>query len=439
MLSKDLTQESEIIGFSGQGKPLIVMHIGRKDSSLRVFIIAGQHGDESGSREAAGRLFASLESPVDDRAPLFQISILADANPDGSSIGSRENASGFDLNRDHLHLKSRETQAIHSYVRQWRPHIVIDAHNYPPRRKRLLAEERIIDTDVFLDTPTLPEAVLSRPIEGLGNELVENVKSDLAALGFSCERYLLFKPYGKVRTSSLGLLDARNSLSLKYGALGVIVEGRAPTKGDDAAGRDRLVAAQYHALRSILDWSWRNRDALTLDAPRRPPSLIPIRWRYMKSDKLFEVPFQNSRTGDRYTVAFTSCHSDIKSTLQVPLPYGYAIPLNRLSIIEILRRHGIVGKRIDSSLIPKLQLSPMHNPVPRWSEKEAQAGLEAAKSDRVKLDLLSDYAFYPTNTGDGVFLALLLEADSKYGLWDHWISDPNSETGQQFPILKLVL
>lgn len=438
-LSIDLTRTSQVIGFSGLGKPLLVNHIGRRDSPLKIFIIAGQHGDESGSRKAAERLVESLEPEAEGAELPIHVSVLADANPDGSYARRRENDSGIDLNRDHLLLKSSETLAIHSYASLLRPQIIVDVHNYPPRRKRLLAEDRIIDADVFLDTTTIPDDILSRPVKGLGEGLVQSVKSDLTARGFGCERYLLFKPSGKVRTSGLGLSDARNSLSLKYGALGVIVEGRSPTKRDEPEERERLLEAQNQALRSILWWAWRSKELLTADARPKNTSSIPVRWKYERSDKLFEVPFQSSRTGSRYTVALTQCHSDIKTTLKVPLPYGYAIPNQLSSVIEILRRHGFEEKSIDASLLTNVQVIPMRAAAPELS---AQEGGTMPRNARVEYQnntsLIGSYTFFTGSTDDRVFLTLLLDSESKYGLWHHCICDPGAGADQHLPVLRLM-
>ncbi len=440
MLSNDLSQASGIIGFSGQGKPLVVKHLGRHDSQLKVFIIAGQHGDESGSREAAGRLLKSPGSEKGHAIPPLHISILEDANPDGSSENRRRNESGIDLNRDHLRLESKETQAIHAYVGHLRPHLVIDVHNYPPRRRRLLAEDRVIDADVFLDIPTVPDQVLSGPAGELGLALIDAVKSDITGLGFSCERYLLFKPSGKVRTSSLGLLDARNSLAVRYGVLSVLVEARTPTKEDGPEERERLVTAQHEALRSILEWAWKNRDSLTAGPPLRRSPLVPVRWKYERSDKRFEVPFRSARTGGRDVVTFTRCHADVRTTLQTPLPFGYAVPDEMTGVKDILRRHGFEGERMDLSLLPHLQPLLHSEGAVTCTVRGNDLGASGTEEQRLSnTERLDGYTFYSATGDGGTFLTLILEGKSRYGLWRHGTADTSLEEARQLPVLRVVL
>src|SRR5207302_1080938 len=79
-------------------------------------------------------------------------------NPDGIVQGTRRNAHGIDLNRDHVRLAGSETRALHQFVRTWRPHLVLDVHDFPPRRRHLLARQLVYCQDVFLDVPTHPAA-----------------------------------------------------------------------------------------------------------------------------------------------------------------------------------------------------------------------------------------------------------------------------------------
>src|SRR5262249_6521544 len=65
-----------------------------------------------------------------------------DVNPDGNEkfahhrpqqngpdqIGTRENAQGFDLNRDFVKLESPEVRAMVRLYRRWNPAVVIDMH-----------------------------------------------------------------------------------------------------------------------------------------------------------------------------------------------------------------------------------------------------------------------------------------------------------------------
>ena len=186
-----------IIGKSFLGKPLTVEFIGDKNSLFKIFLIAGQHGDEKYSKEAVSKLIDQYRA---DSKCSFYAAILSNANPDGFQNQSRNNAQSIDLNRDHLLLQSKETEAIHVFVRNWMPQIVIDVHNYPSRRKHLLKKHLIINQDIFLDVPTNP-AVLPTLNDKKINEFFSKIKLDLSSKGYSCDRYVIFQ---KSKQSNIG-------------------------------------------------------------------------------------------------------------------------------------------------------------------------------------------------------------------------------------------
>src|SRR5262249_48929734 len=139
--------------------------------------------------------------------------VVADANPDGAAAGTRLNANGADLNRDHLLLNEPETRAIHSFVARWQPHLVIGGHTYRPRRKELLEHDLIFGQDVMVDRPTKPASVLRMSLHGL-RSLPQYLQARLAAESIRCCRYTLVRSSGIVRHSTTNILDARNGLAL---------------------------------------------------------------------------------------------------------------------------------------------------------------------------------------------------------------------------------
>jgi len=85
------------IGRSVRGTPLVLEVFG--DGPERIFIFGGIHGNEPTSAALARRLSAHLRENPDAGAGCT-IGILAEANPDGLAAGTRDNASGVDLNRN---------------------------------------------------------------------------------------------------------------------------------------------------------------------------------------------------------------------------------------------------------------------------------------------------------------------------------------------------
>ncbi len=86
--------------------PLIALTKRTAGRRPRIYFSSGIHGDEPAGPLA---LLSLIESgDLDNRAVWFICPLL---NPDGIARGTRENASGIDLNRDYRHLESPEIRA----------------------------------------------------------------------------------------------------------------------------------------------------------------------------------------------------------------------------------------------------------------------------------------------------------------------------------------
>jgi predicted deacylase len=146
----------KVIGRSTKKRRLDVVSIGELvNPALKIFIMAGQHGDEKYSRKAAERLISYLiKTKAKDFPSNVCIAILPNANPDGSNKNTRRTADGIDMNSDHLILTSEENRAIHSFIRSWKPNLIVDVHDYPPKTKYLEEKNYVFYHDVLIDAPT---------------------------------------------------------------------------------------------------------------------------------------------------------------------------------------------------------------------------------------------------------------------------------------------
>lgn len=101
------------------------------DGRPTVLLIGQQHGDEPAGSEAlmvlAREASQGLLEPLLGR---INVIVLPRANPDGAEAGTRVTANGIDMNRDHLVLRTPEAQALARLVRDYRPTVVVDAHEY---------------------------------------------------------------------------------------------------------------------------------------------------------------------------------------------------------------------------------------------------------------------------------------------------------------------
>jgi N-acetylmuramoyl-L-alanine amidase len=127
----------EVIGRSGQGRPIRAVRIGSPRARVKVLVVGSVHGDEPAGRAVVDRLRRA-------RPPRgTALWLIEDANPDGSAVGSRHNAAGVDLNRNFPYrwrhqdgvyesgpgpASEPETQAIQRFVERERPRITLWYH-----------------------------------------------------------------------------------------------------------------------------------------------------------------------------------------------------------------------------------------------------------------------------------------------------------------------
>ncbi|MBC7719863.1 MAG: succinylglutamate desuccinylase/aspartoacylase family protein [Chitinophagaceae bacterium] len=126
-----------------------------------VLLVAQKHGNEPAGSEAL--LVLSRELAQGLLLPLLErinVIIVPRANPDGAATDQRATANGLDMNRDHLLLKTPETQALAKLSREYQPAVVVDAHEYQVVGRYLEKFGSIQKYDALLQyatTANLPE------------------------------------------------------------------------------------------------------------------------------------------------------------------------------------------------------------------------------------------------------------------------------------------
>ena len=138
-------------GTSGEGRPLPLLVLSdppvstpeeaEKSGKPVVIVTANIHAGEVDGKEAvlalARDLLGEKESAILKKTVLV---IAPNFNPDGNDkfaerrktqngptlVGTRENASGYDLNRDFVKLETPEARAVVGLLNTWKPVMVID-------------------------------------------------------------------------------------------------------------------------------------------------------------------------------------------------------------------------------------------------------------------------------------------------------------------------
>ena len=427
--------KDSVFGWSEMGKPLRVSFIGSNTAPLRLLIMAGQHGDEVEARVAVKNFLQMLRSEKVDTSQLL-LAIISNLNPDGAAKGTRENVRGLDLNRDHQLLHSVENQALHCFIRHWRPHLIVDVHTYPTRRKHLLKHNLIYCHDIFVDIPTNPS--LAHPmLSSLSEYLLKPFLYQLNTLGYRSQRYMLINRSGRIRHSTPDAVDARNGLTLRYGIPTILLEGRQPLHSDSLAVRMYLVSALQASLELLVQWAKQNKNLLTLSlSPLKPKDSIAISSRYVQADEPCRMVFKDAQSGDIRQVELPGKFTPQgETTKQIKLPWAYAVPGKHTALIKLLRRHGFAEQAprqgqiemVESYQINEVQRSKRANRPPR--------NLSVTVHREQKL--LNNYVLFPVMQDGGHALAVLLEPESKYGLTRFPRMDLNLRTASNYPILRV--
>lgn len=129
------------VGKSVEGRPLQLVQVGDPAPKSMAEAARGSvlmyscsvHGDENSGREACMKLARDLASTTDPswvRLLKNTTVLFINVNPDGWEANTRQNAQGLDVNRDYMKLESPEAQAVVKTIRDWKPDVLNDLHEY---------------------------------------------------------------------------------------------------------------------------------------------------------------------------------------------------------------------------------------------------------------------------------------------------------------------
>lgn len=221
----------EQIGTTLQGRPLHLVTVGEPapgtlaDAQAKptIMYVCTQHGNEPAGREACLKALRDLAFTTDptlvqqlrDTVFLF----VPSANPDGRNANSRGNSQGVDINRDHLNLKTLEAKAIARVVRDWKPDLSIDLHEYGP------GSPVLYDDDLLYLWPR--NLNVERSIHDLAKSFaVDHVVPCAAAAGYTSDEYGQDAVADQNIQQTAGDQDEgimRNTMGLRH-SLGILFE-----------------------------------------------------------------------------------------------------------------------------------------------------------------------------------------------------------------------
>ena len=123
------------VGYSINNQPIILLEFGNYNPDMpTTYFVAAQHGNEPASVDSAylmARHFArGIPEEVDPILNKINLAILVMVNPDGRDNGTRGNANGTDLNRDHMKLLEPEGKTMHKAFHNVYPSVTVDMHEF---------------------------------------------------------------------------------------------------------------------------------------------------------------------------------------------------------------------------------------------------------------------------------------------------------------------
>ncbi len=251
-----------LAGRSQAGLAIEALHFSSGPGRPAVLLVGQQHGDEPAGAEALLALSQQLASA--EMAPLLQkidVVVLPRANPDGAELGVRSSASGLDINRDHLLLRTPEAQAQGLLMREFKPVVVVDAHEHTVVGRYLQKFGAIQRYDLLLQyamTANLPPA-LARASEEWFRQPMLRALNDA---GLTAEWYYTNPTNPTDMRLSMGGAQpdtARNVHGLKN-TISILLESRGV--GIGRLHLQRRVHSHVVALKSILANAAAHADAL---------------------------------------------------------------------------------------------------------------------------------------------------------------------------------
>ncbi|MFF3339843.1 M14 family metallocarboxypeptidase [Streptomyces flavidovirens] len=256
------------IGTTDQGRPLQLVRIAaQRHTTSTMLLICSQHGDEPSGREACLTTVRDLAYAKDKQTLDFlartTVLVIPTANPDGRAANTRTNSANVDINRDHIALKTAEARAMAAVIRDHRPDIVYDLHEYG-------ATPPYYDKDLLSLWPRNPNT--RHQVHAEAHTLSESyVRPHAKDAGFSSGIYGIWtdpvtgEPVKQVAGDGQERI-LRNTAGIKH-SVGLLVETRVDAlteqeKKSPALNKKRRVGTQLAALTGALAFADERRERI---------------------------------------------------------------------------------------------------------------------------------------------------------------------------------
>jgi hypothetical protein len=481
----------EMFGRSEEGRDLPLLVIGdppvpapppRSSRPPVVFVMANIHAGEVEGKEATlhlarrltvGDLQALLPSAIWLFAPIYN----ADGNERVSydnrvqqngpigGVGTRENASGLDLNRDFMKLESSEARALVALLTKWDPDVVVDLHttNGSYHGYHLTYAPPL--------NPNTDDGIAAYTREGLLPAVQEAMS---AHHGFRTYEYGTFATadamsreivgfaVGETRRKVWQTFDARPRFGTNYSGLRnrIAILSEAYSYLDFARRIEateafteeimRFVAANGDAIRSLTaaaDSRWTQGDAAREQSIASAIELLPEPASILVGTIRAKVNPRSGRTMwamDEATAVPVSMtvYDAFEATATRRVPAEYIVRASASGLADVverkLREHGIVVERTSAAVHRSLEQFTVANVVrdARRFQGHNTVALDGAPQT-VEIDVPAGSLIVRTNQPLGRLVFYLLEPESDDGLTTWNFFDEALKSGVH-PVLKSI-
>lgn len=352
----------ETVGRSQQGRAMaLAVLTGPRGYDARlptVLLLGQQHGNEPAGGEAALVLAQTLASERSALLDRVNVVIMPRANPDAAERFGRESASGIDINRDHLLVRTPEVQAIAAAVQRYAPQVVLDLHEFTVAGRWVSKFGALMRVDAMLQAATV--ANLSPGVQAAQDRYLAAARTALESAGHRVADYHTSSPDAKDLGVAMGGVNAdtgRNVGGLRH-AVSLLLETRGIGLG--RAHYARRVQSHVLAAMAVIETAAHDgaalvqmqRDAGTVAGAQACSGSMAVVVRQTPQRR--NLNFLDAKTGEarEVDVVWRSSHQ-LTLERERPRPCGYLIGASQQGAVQRLRALGIEVATVDPRLNPQ--------------------------------------------------------------------------------------
>jgi len=440
------------LGFSVEGRALPAAFLGAPpavspaaaEASGRptLLVLGSVHGNERSGTEGGLQFIRELTlGPSRGLLESLNVIVVPHMNPDGGATNRRENARGYDLNRDWVVAETPEVAVVlEQLVIPFRPEIFVDAHNggaFPYHLTYQATLDPTADQDLvgYARGPMYEALREHMRTQGMEMFWYSGPQYDGGDSGWS---WRTTEPLPRKQHSYGGLQDMI--------ALLFEVPGRHPLEVGAAATREGLLGLAAFAAKESAEVRNVVGEARRRTVEQGPTSvhlaLEPVaRPGSEPFQVMVPIPGSGGDTARLVLGADRTLYIPVHSR---PAPWGYALEAHLVDVVELLGRHGITVRTLES---------PFRAQVERYQVQSATWALIPYQNHRMldlTVELFPDSIVLPAGTHvvpvaqpGGRLIPHLLEPDAidsvaRWNFLDDALGRAGQTAGVLLPIFRLM-